>query len=534
MKKLFVNQKQKIMNKKYLIPFALILLCLSGCQDLTEDPKGSLTPITYFKTQTDLDAAVSSIYVNLAIDGAYGFTTRMTSYFGADDLTTDPALNKAPFREFDKLSGSSQNEWMVAQWQGPWTGIYQANNVIANYEKVVSTEELKNSAAGQAFFLRAWGFYNLVRTFGEVPLILTPIDVNDRPERAPVSDIYAAIVSDLKTAKSLLPTSFSGQPGRADKYAATALLADVYLTMAGWPLNETSNYALSAAEAQEVMGANAFTLMDDYATVFNTNNNSESIFALQYNVVGRLPQRSFGSSCVPLEEAALNGQTGWDDYYPEINFYLNAPECERTDATFYTTMKLKQSDNTFKLVPWDSPETHGLHPYYKKFREGLAGDGATGGVVETETEIISMGPSTNKALDIIRYPLVLLDYAEASTMASGAPSSQAYDAINAVRHRAGLSDLTPGLSQEAFRDAVVFERAYEFAGEFGIRWFDIVRLQLLPEVIAARNEDVWPGGNPKENLIPDATKANPSLKYLAPIPQNEMFRNPAWIQNSGY
>ena len=354
MKKLFVNQKQKIMNKKYLIPFALTLLCFSGCQDLTEDPKGSLTPVTYFKTQTDLDAAVASIYVSFAIDGAYGFTSRMTSYFGSDDLTTDPALNKADFRDFDRLSGGSGNESMVAEWQGPWTGIYQANNVIANYGKVTSTEELKNGAVGQAYFLRAWGYYNLIRTFGDVPLILTPIDVNERPDRAPVSTIYSAIVSDLKTAKSLLPTSFPGQPGKASKHAATALLADVYLTMAGWPLNETSNYALSAAESQEVISSGQFTLVPDYATVFNTNNNSESIFALQYNVGGGLPQRSFGSSCVPLEEAALNGQTGWDDYYPEINFYLNAPACERTDATFYTTMKLKQSNNTFKLVPWDS------------------------------------------------------------------------------------------------------------------------------------------------------------------------------------
>jgi hypothetical protein len=493
-----------------------------------------LTPVTYFKTQTDLDAAVASIYVNLAIDGAYGFTSRMTSYFGADDLTTDPALNKADFRDFDKLSGGSLNSSMVAQWQGPWTGIYQANNVIANYQKVVSTDELKNGAAGQAFFLRALGYYNLVRTFGEVPLILAPLDVNKRPDRAPVSEIYAAIVSDLKTAKGFLPTSFSGQPGKADKYAASALLADVYLTMAGWPLNEASNYALSAAEAQEVISSGGFTLMPDYATVFTTNNNAESIFALQYNVGGGLPQRSFGSSCVPLEEEALNGQTGWDDYYPEINFYLNAPACKRTDATFYTTIKLLQKPaKTFKLVPWDSPETHGLHPYYKKFRTGLAGD-ATGGVAETETAIMSMGPSTNKALDILRYPLVLLDFAEASAMANGSPSAQSYAAINLVRSRAGLPDLTPGLSKEAFRDAVVFERAYEFAGEFGIRWFDIVRLQLLPTVIAARNEQNWPTGNPKENVIPAATKADPSQKYLAPIPQNEMFRNPAWNQNAGY
>ncbi|AYB31821.1 RagB/SusD family nutrient uptake outer membrane protein [Chryseolinea soli] len=508
------------MNKKYFIPFAYVgLLALASCQDLSEDPKANLTPQTYFKTQSDLDAAVSAIYVQFAIDGAYGFTSRMTSYFGADDLTTDPALNKADFRDFDRLAGGSGNSSMVAEWSGPWQGIYQANNVLTNYAKVESSEDAKNASAGQAYFLRAWGYYNLVRTFGPVPLITGPIDVNARPDRAPVADIYASIISDLEAAKSLLPVKFDGAPGKANQMAARALLADVYLTMAGWPLNQTSNYALAVQEAQGVMDG-TYTLLDDYATVFSTNNHSESIFALQYNVAGGTPQRSFGSSSVPLEEVALNGSSGWDDYYPEINFYLNAPKCERTDETFYTTIKLRQADNvTYKLVNWDAEETHARHPYFKKFRAGLNGDG----VSETANSIITMNPSTNKALDIIRYPMVLLDFAEAKAMSTG-PDQAAYDAINAVRHRAGLKDLTTGLSATAFRDSVVYERAYEFAGEFGIRWFDIVRLQLLPQVIAARSD--------KENAI--NTSGNLNDKYLAPIPQNEMYRNPLWQQNDGY
>jgi len=125
--------------------------------------------------------------------------------------------------------------------------------------------------------------------------------------------------------------------------------------------------------------------------------------------------------------------------------------------------------------------------------------------------------------------MVLLDYAEASTMAAGNPSSDAYNAVNLVRHRAGLPDLTAGLSGTAFRDSVVFERAYEFAGEFGVRWFDIVRLQLLPQVIAGRD--------PSENPIPATVSGNPAAleqKYLAPIPFQEMILNPKWAQNAGY
>jgi len=144
-------------------------------------------------------------------------------------------------------------------------------------------------------------------------------------------------------------------------------------------------------------------------------------------------------------------------------------------------------------------------------------------VNETKDQILTIQPSTNEETIISRYAGVLLDYAEASAMAANGPTAASYSAINQVRHRAGLPDLTPGLSTTAFRDSVVYERAYEFAEEFGVRWFDIVRLQLLPQVVAARD--------PSENSIL-ATKLD--NRYLAPIPLGELTLNPGWKQNDGY
>jgi len=507
------------MKTRYSLLLAVVaLIAISGCVKLTEDPKANLTPQTYFKTQSDLDASVNAIYIAIARDGAWGFTSKETSYFGSDDLTTDPGLNKADFRDFDRLSGNSSNSSLTAEWDGPWQAIYQANNVIANYAKVNSTDALKNEAAGQAYFLRGLCYYYLVRTFGPLPMVLTNLDLNARPPRADVGTVYASIINDLQTAKSLLGTTPT--QGRPTSYSASACLADVYLTMAGWPLNQASNYALAATEANVVIQAGAYNLSTPYDKVFTTNNCPESIFALEYSVVGGLPNRSFGSTNVPLDEVALDGSSGWDDVYPEINFFKNAPVCSRTDLTFYTTLKLIQPDKSFILTPWNSPVTHARHPYYKKFRAGLNGDG----VNETDTQILSIQPSTNKETEIIRYPQVLLDYAEASDMAGGGPTAAGYAAINMVRARAGEAPLTPGLSQTAFRDSVVYERAYEFAGEFGMRWFDIVRLQLLPAVIAGRD--------PSENGIPAGTNA--AQKYLAPIPFGEMTLNPKWTQNPGY
>jgi len=507
------------MKTKYSLLIALFfLIVFSGCAKLSEDPKATLTPVTYFKTQSDLDASVNAMYIQLVRDGAWGFTSKETSYFGADDLTTDPALNKADQRDFDRLSGNSANASMLAEWQGPWSAIYQANNVIANYAKVNSTDALKNEAAGQCYFVRGLCYYYMVRTFGELPLVLTPISLDARPPRADVASVYASIISDLKKAETLLSNTPSS--GKPTTYSASATLADVYLTMAGWPLNQTSNYALATAEANIVMQSGVYNLSTPYDKVFTTNNTPESIFAMQYSVVGNLPNRSFGSTNVPLDEVAADGSSGWDDVYPELNFFKNAPVCSRTDLTFYTTLKLIQPDKTFVLTPWDSPTTHAQHPYYKKFRAGLNGDG----VNETATQILSIQPSTNKSTDVIRYPQVLLDYAESSDMGGGAPTAAGYAAINMVRARAGEPPLTAGLTQVAFRDSVVRERAYEFAGEFGMRWFDIVRLQMLPAIIAARD--------PKENPIPAGV--NVANKYLAPIPFSELTLNPQWKQNTGY
>src|ERR1700733_9957613 len=107
-------------TKYYLYITLFAAAAFSACQKLNEDPKASLTPQTYFKSQSDLDAALAGVYSVLSYDGSFGFTSRMTSYFGAEDLTTDPGLNKADFRDFDRLSGSSSNGSMLAGYQGPW------------------------------------------------------------------------------------------------------------------------------------------------------------------------------------------------------------------------------------------------------------------------------------------------------------------------------------------------------------------------------------------------------------------------------
>jgi hypothetical protein len=523
------------MNTKYFILFcALFLLWFSGCQKLSEDPKGRITPVTYFQSQKDLDGALAACYECYAHDYGYGSTSRMDICFGSDDLATHYVSNKLVPRLYDELNGNSTESGVDACWTPFWTGIYQANNVIVNYRRVPTSDDLKNGAAAQAYFLRAWAYYMLVRSFGPVPLMLGASDVSVKLPRAAVSDVYASIVSDLLAAINLFPVSFTISPDRANPLAAKSLLADVYLTMTGWPLNDASKFALAASIANEVIQSGKYSLLSDYATVFTTNNSSESIWDIEFDKSAGTAQRSYGPTAISWDEVALDLNSGWDDFFPEINFYKNAPKCKRSDETFYTTLKLLNPDRkTYHLVPWYSDSIYEGHPYYKKFRYGVGVPGNGDGCRETDTSIIAMNASTNKANDIIRYPMVLLDYAEASAMEAGAPTENSYNAINLVRTRAGLPDLTPGLSATQFRDSVVYERAYEFAGENGIRWFDIVRLQLLPQVIAARSTAKDTYGHPIENPIFLGTKSVSDC-YYAPIPKEEMDLNPTWKQNPGY
>ena len=401
----------------------------------------------------------------MVVDGGYAFDFPIYSYFGADDLTADANLGKSDQREFDQLNGSSGNGSIAGHvWFTPWAAIYQCNNVIDNYKNVNGVAAAKNAAAAQAYFVRAWSYFVLVRTFGPLPVITTKVSADLRPPRDSVSKVYAQIILDLQTAIGLLPAyGGSAQPsGKATQNAARSLLAQVYLHSATWPLNQTANYALAAKEADSVMTSGQYSLMPDYLQVFQTNDNAESIFALHFNVAGGNPNRLFGDCSGVWEEYGLDGNFGWEEFYPEINYFKAAPVCKRTDEEFYTTIKLLQADRTFKLVPYNSPLTRNQHPFYRKFRAGLVNNGVAEGIYETDSTIISMNPSTNKTTDVLRYPLVLLTYAEASAMANGAPTGSSYAAINLVRARAGEKPLTTGLTATAFRDSVVYERAYEF------------------------------------------------------------------------
>jgi hypothetical protein len=164
--------------------------------------------------------------------------------------------------------------------------IANANMVIENVPGIFMPESRKNQILGEAYFLRAWAYFNAVRIWGDIPLLTSPVGTGDEnfyPERTDQSVVYDQIVSDLKFSETS-GLNATDSTGRVSLAAVKSLLAKVYLTMAGYPLNKTEHYADAATKANEVMNIASLGLFDTYdkLRLETTENTVEHIFGIQY------------------------------------------------------------------------------------------------------------------------------------------------------------------------------------------------------------------------------------------------------------
>ena len=484
--------------KTFKILFVASLIFLNyGCSDfLDEEAKGALLGASALSSEEGLEAALTGAYKGWATTWDSGFlhSTSIAATMGGDDVTTHKASNKSNFREFDQFNVSETNDRTQALYKGCYKAIQGANNIIANYETTVGDEATIKAIAGEAYFVRAVSYYWLVRLYKDVPLIIQA-DYSDELltiEKSAPDAVYALIEADLKMAEEKVPDT-KRNPGRPNKGSVKAYLADVYLTMAGWPLNQTDKYALAAAKAKEVIDNRAtygFELLADLSEVFENdptkNGTSETVFQIStFRGDGSSTNGNYGSAAMPGEES------GWDDFFSEINFFNEFPAGKRKDVTFRT--EFIKGDGT--IVPWEQSQTG--HPYYHKYY--IKGD---------ERHYDSSVPES-----MMRYAYVLTVYAEAQARATGTPDDLAYESINAIRNRAGLADLSPGMSGDAFAKAVVQEKAWEFAAE-RTRWFDLVRLEMVEEANANKHSnDLKPIG------------AISKADYVFPLPFSETSVN---------
>jgi hypothetical protein len=342
--------------------------------------------------------------------------------------------------------------------------------------------------------------------FGNIPLITEPVNLQSdqlRPSAATPEAVYNLIVEDLKTAEaSGLPMTENS--GKVTLGAVKSLLAKVYLTMAGYPLQKgAAYYDLAAKKAEEVIDSKQFKLFSSYDDLHNPakKNIEENIFMIQYKT-GLIDSR-WQVSIIPYNKniSAYSDETGGIYATGDFVKSYEANDLRAKEKQFFFTKFTNESDRS-KVVDL------GGYFIYKHF------------------DNVAQTSSANSDLNwpVIRYADVLLIYAEAANEVGG-PSAKVYDAVNAIRTRAQLPALS-GLTKDALREAIWTERWHELCFE-NITWFDMARLRKAFNVTTKKFE----------NYVGHKFSYGPTLterELLFPIPTAEVRNNTNLKQNAGY
>ncbi|WP_341839894.1 RagB/SusD family nutrient uptake outer membrane protein [Chitinophaga caseinilytica] len=487
-------------NKRYILP--ALLIGLSACSSLDERPQSQLVTQEFYKDGAQADAAVVATYRKLYETGQslYNSLFQIGVEMATDDYEAGPRARNAHVRAISGLTHDASNDRMEQLWRQSYDAINAANIAIDRIALVPEgkiTAVLRERLINEAKFLRALHYFNLVRWFGDVPIVLhEPKDLS--PEalyvaKSPQAEVYNQIIADLSSAENLPAPGQYGKNdvGRATSGAAKSLLSKVYLTQQDW--------AKAAAKSKEVIDANWYGLFDDFADVFNTpsKNGKEHIFSAQFLGNAGYQGNSLASRSAPNEVPGINGDYA-DALHKQGKLYESFSDGDtRKAVTFITTMVSPTDGKTYNFDPH-------FHKYY-------------------DPAVIGNQGQSSKNLPIIRYAEVLLIHAEAVNELNG-PTAAAYEAIDKVRLRAHvpkLADVAPSLSAADFRDSVFQERRKELVYEYQ-RWFDLVRrgpdyyvktLRAAGKTLAAPRHIRFPTPQRELNL-------NPKLR-----------QDPLWINN---
>ena len=482
--------------------FKYIILAIIGTAFLACDTDEFLNPLpdssivvdAFYETDDDVLAGIIGIYD--AIQGVNENTT--TNINNANrgvqfeyllvehrsDNTRSATLegSKADFHRYLVEPNNVQSE---DYYQSMYEVISRANSVL-NYLDVADEGNQERYAA-EAKFLRAYAYFNLVRLFGDVPLVTSNVGPSESESlftRVPTSQIYQQIISDLQEAIDNLDNTYKS---RASKAAAQGILAKVYLTQ------EEKSYALAQQLCEAIINSGEFALQDNFSDVFYDELNDEIIFAIEYQAGNTEESQSFSSEFTSaIRQGREDGLNIIDN--PSLISDFAAYGGNRTAASYIT---IGTSNECIKFLPEGSDVTS-IPPTYGSNARDAGNDWI-----------------------ILRYADVLLMHAEAVLGGRTETStSDAIDSYMAVKARAGFDPVTDRPSSLT-KDALLVERRVEFAYE-NQRFFDLVRFQVADAVLSAHASEMGYG-------------SYDARKLLLPIPAREINLSDGLLtQNPGY
>ena len=456
------------MKIKRFIMLFLILGIFSSCTKFLDvQPESAISTSKFYQNTEEVNNGVIACYDGL--QNLYGIDYQLTGIRGENSKA---GLSLGVYELIEHFGdGPSSNTVAEQYWSYAYNTIFRANTVLANIQHVTDPD-LKQQYKGEALFIRSLCYFNMVRLFGDVPLVTKVITPSEQSAfaRTPSNIVYDTIVSDLKMAANDLPVSYSSSNdlGRATKGAALGILAKVYLTL--------HQYSDAETLTQELMTSPfSYSLMPNFNDVFYQEMNNEILFAVRYSTAAGEGQY-FSSEMLP-------SGSHLDGLFPMPSLLsLFSPNDKRFSTTFYAT---KGDTVCGKYLSTDPP--------------GSAGNDWV----------------------VLRYADVLLMYAEASNQVHNGPTQPAIDAINAIRTRAGLTTYTVNdFNQSTFSTAIYNESRRELAFE-DHNWFTVLRMGIADSVMTAEGQ--------REGFTFE------SYRKLFPIPQTEIDASQGKLsQNTGY
>ncbi|UHG92912.1 RagB/SusD family nutrient uptake outer membrane protein [Spirosoma oryzicola] len=486
---------------KRLIIFCIPFLLLASCNVLDKQPLPSITPENFFTSADDAEAALTAAYDALQQGSLYGQDLNVVGEMPSDNVTS----NNGDVNALERLIWTPQTGQVSGVFQNSYVGINRANAVLRYVPNIQMDQTRRNQIIGEAYFLRALHYFNLVRMYGGVPLRLEPTESGEPGvvalARSTAEQVYAQITTDLQQAEQLTATSFGSQTAnrtRIIKTAVNALQTRVFLTQRQW--ND------AATAANKVINSGLYQLSPSFNALFPPDNNTESIVEVQFagNADGGfilpdlvLPSPpatySFPKFNIPTTELLQYADTLNDLRW---KFTGEVTQAGRNHASFVMATSGNANDNGPFVYKWRSNPNAFNSPdnYY-----------------------------------VLRLADVMLMFAEASNEQNG-PNQEAFTRLNAVRTRAGLPALTQAdlATKQAFRDEVDRQRRLELAFE-GERWFDLLRYARQTQADAGATHKVT-----ALDIIQQIRGARDVNYLLFPIPQSEINNNPLIQQNPGY
>ncbi|MCD0455115.1 RagB/SusD family nutrient uptake outer membrane protein [Chryseobacterium sp. LC2016-27] len=467
------------MKKLIITLFSLSFLVSCSSDLLDVNPEAQKVSSQFYTNSAEIEQGITSVYGSLQYTGQYQLGMPALGELPSDNTYDEvPANDAFTYGELDFFTIQPNNTLIASTWKDNYIGIQQANIILTRIDKIPDmTDALKNTRIGEMKFLRALMYFNLVRTFGDVPLVLKETtNVNDYfgQPRTPVAEVYAAIETDLKDAIDLLPNT-TAQKGRVTKGAALGILGKVLLT--------EKKYAESLTYLSQIEGL-GYQLLTDVSKIFDVanENNAEIIFDVQF--ASGLNGNSEGSSAFQMfsPSGSVSGAKGHNLPTKEVyNLYFTG-DTRRSAYIGLTSSGI---------------------PFSKK-------------LVKTSNTIADGGSN----FVVLRLADVFLMMAECFAEQNNTVNANLY--LNKIKTRAGIATVNLP-TKDLLLNEIDRERRLEFVGE-GHRWFDLIRTGKAISVMTTHFTN-------NQGYSTAQIKAH---HLLMPVPQGQINTDPALKQNPGY